>query len=274
MTTEKQILANRANCLKSTGPRTEEGKRLASRNATVHGLLAGDILIKGESAEQYEIFRQRLRTDLDPVGQLETLLAERITAFFWRLARAGRMEQGLLDLLGENPDRPGGKIDRNNRPIEVIIRRAESYEDDPEYQEFLRYKEGLESASDPETLDDPCLSPSVPAEPLVSDPVGESPAVVSEEAAPIPDEPVESDAEKRERLGRLVRSDFSGSGLLERLLRYEGQIERSLYRALAELQKLQFIRKRNEAIFVQDAPAPQPQPETQPWQEPITPEQE
>ena len=53
----------------------------------------------------------------------------------------------------------------------------------------------------------------------------------------------------------MVRSDFGGSGILERLLRYEGQIERSLYRALAELQQLQIIRKRNEAILVNDAPS-------------------
>jgi hypothetical protein len=56
------------------------------------------------------------------------------------------------------------------------------------------------------------------------------------------------DGTSAEAMGRAVRHDFQNGGLLERLLRYEGQIERSLYRALTELQKFQFLRKRNEAI--------------------------
>jgi hypothetical protein len=38
MATSKQIAANRANALRSTGPRTVEGKKAASRNAYKHGL--------------------------------------------------------------------------------------------------------------------------------------------------------------------------------------------------------------------------------------------
>src|SRR5437764_3812438 len=35
----KKVVANRLNAGKSTGPRTEDGKRRVSRNATRHGLL-------------------------------------------------------------------------------------------------------------------------------------------------------------------------------------------------------------------------------------------
>ena len=38
MASEKQIAANRANALRSTGPRTAVGKRRSSRNAFRHGL--------------------------------------------------------------------------------------------------------------------------------------------------------------------------------------------------------------------------------------------
>lgn len=250
MTSEKQILANRANGLRSTGPRTEKGKRIASRNAVTHGLLAGDILIKGESTDQYEVFRDHLRTDLDPCGQLEALLAERIIAFFWRLARAGRMEQGLLDLLSENSEK---KETQGSLPFNVVIRKTYTHlSDDPEYQEFLKYQQ---------------QGGSVPQEPC--------PPLNSElSAAPVP---VEAAEETKEALGRIVRSDFSGRSLLERLLRYEGQIERSLYRALAELQKLQYIRKRNEAILVSEDTAgvnPGIQTETEPLWESLTPERE
>jgi hypothetical protein len=38
LATEKQLAANRANALKSTGPRTAAGRRTSSRNAYRHGL--------------------------------------------------------------------------------------------------------------------------------------------------------------------------------------------------------------------------------------------
>jgi hypothetical protein len=40
MATEKQIAANRANALRSTGPKTAAGKQKSSRNALRHGLSA------------------------------------------------------------------------------------------------------------------------------------------------------------------------------------------------------------------------------------------
>lgn len=198
MTTEKQLLANRANGLRSTGPRTEEGKRIASRNSVTHGLLAGDILIQGENAAQYEAFRQHLLTDLDPCGQMEVLLVERIIGFFWRLRRAGRMEQGLLDHLRNQPDRYGKTSRENGRSFELAGQ-----------QECRGF-------------------------------------------------PEDTPEENKAALGRLIRSDLGGSRHIERLLRYEGQIERSLYRALTELQKLQHIRKRNEAIWVDPGPEAEP----------------
>ncbi len=45
-TSAKQIAANRRNAKKSSGPRTSEGKAVASRNAITHGLHACDIILK------------------------------------------------------------------------------------------------------------------------------------------------------------------------------------------------------------------------------------
>ena len=41
MASERQIAANRRNAQKSSGPRSVEGKKRASRNAYRHGLAAG-----------------------------------------------------------------------------------------------------------------------------------------------------------------------------------------------------------------------------------------
>lgn len=43
--------------------------------------------------------------------------------------------------------------------------------------------------------------------------------------------------------------DFAGSNVLLKFSRYQTQAQRSLYRVLNELNKLQFLRKRNESIF-------------------------
>jgi hypothetical protein len=39
---------------------------------------------------------KHLRAELQPVGELENLLVDRITSLFWRLRRLGRMETGIF----------------------------------------------------------------------------------------------------------------------------------------------------------------------------------
>ena len=57
-------------------------------------------------------------------------------------------------------------------------------------------------------------------------------------------EQIEKSIEKRRspNLGQSLSTDFSGSNVLARFVRYEGHIERSLYKALTEFQKLQILR--------------------------------
>ena len=96
--TEQRVAANRTNAAKSTGPRTKEGKAIAARNAVKHGLLCDEVRIgefPDEVREVFNVFRDMLLSRLEPEGQVEQLLAERVVAAAWRLRRAGRME-GLL----------------------------------------------------------------------------------------------------------------------------------------------------------------------------------
>ena len=55
MTTEAQVLANRSNAQKSTGPRTPEGKAAVAQNAVQHGLLAQEVVIKGEDPQEFAL---------------------------------------------------------------------------------------------------------------------------------------------------------------------------------------------------------------------------
>ena len=97
MVTEKQIVANRRNALKSTGPRSVEGKAAASKNAVRHGLLSANVLLGDESREEFEQFRQRLLLTLAPEGELEFMLADRVVTSGWRLKRAVRIEMQMME---------------------------------------------------------------------------------------------------------------------------------------------------------------------------------
>jgi len=88
MATEAQVTANRANAEKSTGPRTPAGKERASQNALKHGLFAREAVIRGEDQDEFEMQRERLLAQLNPVGPLEEILAARIVDLSWRLKRA------------------------------------------------------------------------------------------------------------------------------------------------------------------------------------------
>jgi hypothetical protein len=72
---------------KATGPRTEQGKQRASRNATKHGVLSKVVVLKGESRDEYEKLLTGLRETLQPEGTLEELLVEKLAALAWRHRR-------------------------------------------------------------------------------------------------------------------------------------------------------------------------------------------
>ncbi len=101
MATEAQILANRANAQKSTGPRTPVGKAVVSQNAITHGFLAQETVLQGEDAGEFAVHRDRLLRDLAPAGDGELDLAERIAGLSWRLRRAERLQTEAFEALYE-----------------------------------------------------------------------------------------------------------------------------------------------------------------------------
>jgi len=109
MSTQEQINANRQNAQKSTGPKTDEGKAAVSQNAVKHGLFA-DSVIKGENEADYEAFHSKMFAEIDPVGAVELMLAERAVNLSWRLRRAERMQNEVIEdmigrLVASNPAR-------------------------------------------------------------------------------------------------------------------------------------------------------------------------
>ncbi len=99
MATEKQIAANRRNAKKSTGPSTQHGKAIVSRNAQKHGLLTQKTVIHSESQAEFDLHRDLLLTDLSPVGPMESILAMRIVDLTWRLRRAKRFRTAAINTM-------------------------------------------------------------------------------------------------------------------------------------------------------------------------------
>ena len=92
MSTDKQIAANRANALKSTGPRTASGKARAARNAFTLGLATHQLLAPSESRATLARHAAELRAHFSPATSIEALLVDRLIAASWRLRRARIIE--------------------------------------------------------------------------------------------------------------------------------------------------------------------------------------
>lgn len=97
MSSLRRILSSRANGALSKGPHTAEGKRRSSLNATSHGLLARDIVMRDESPEAFEAVMNQHLDRLQPVDGMEASLIEEMVASHWRLRRAWAMETRLLE---------------------------------------------------------------------------------------------------------------------------------------------------------------------------------
>jgi hypothetical protein len=97
----RRIEANRRNALMSTGPKTEGGKEASSRNAIAHGLAARNILLAGESPEDFARLRAPVFAELGPRGVIESELADQIVDTLWRLRRIPLFERALIASLEE-----------------------------------------------------------------------------------------------------------------------------------------------------------------------------
>ncbi|MCL5432306.1 MAG: hypothetical protein M1484_04435 [Patescibacteria group bacterium] len=158
--TTKQLVANKQNALKG-GVKSSKGKMISRYNAMKHGLLCKEVLIEGEDEKILLQLERSIRAAIQPVGELELLLTDRIIANIWRLKRAMKVERSSMEW-------------------------HKNYEDP--YEERDKF-------------------------PLI-------------------------DFQKsRERT-----ADMIANGSTERILRYETTIERGIYKALHELQRIQAAR--------------------------------
>jgi hypothetical protein len=214
MTSEKQIRANRRNAQKSTGPKTDEGKAEVRGNALKHGLLSQDALLPIEDEAAFIELSERLRSEAQPVGELENMLVERIIDARWRLRRLVRVEAGIFTW-----EHYGELAERNRK----VARRYVKHQIRDEYEEFI----------------DTDIST---AKRNITD---------IQELKKYFVESCELEAKQNAEtatLGRTFIRDAQGANAFSKLSRYEASIEGRLYRALHELQRLQAARRASEDL--------------------------
>jgi hypothetical protein len=97
MASKKQIVANRANAKRSTGPKTPAGKCKSSRNALKHGLCSSsDIVIWDEDPLEFEKLQAELEEVYPPVNALVRELVHHLAEMLWRIRRASNLEAAAL----------------------------------------------------------------------------------------------------------------------------------------------------------------------------------
>ncbi len=101
MSTHKQRTANRANALKSTGPKSEEGKSASRMNALKHGLTAQINVIGDEDPEEFDALRADLLAKFQTSSAFGHELIDHLTATLWSLRRVPRVRNALLRVCQE-----------------------------------------------------------------------------------------------------------------------------------------------------------------------------
>ena len=101
MTSFQQFEANRRNALRSTGPKTDDGKRRSRVNAVRHGLTAETVVGSLEDAEDYKAFEATIIADYCAETAVARELVLRLASLLWRLRRATAIETDLLEIQAE-----------------------------------------------------------------------------------------------------------------------------------------------------------------------------
>lgn len=292
-TSVAKIEANRKNALKSTGPKTSQGKQAVKRNALKHGLLSKEVVILGgdgkESRAEYRNLVARLAQDFRPHGALEEMLVERIAVCYWRLRRVLRAEMGeirkeldaagwtetfkLTDRLAFDKkqiwlDDSNMNLQRTSLGQQYLIGVLEDVKGEVEefgcltdnardrlLENFGRDRDGIAFT---------CTLYSM----MATDGLKESKeGLENGEEAPDPErcrkailelldeqirnyrllKPVFDKKEDMEIEARILSYNLPSKEAVEKILRYETTIERQLYRAVDQLERIQRTR-RGEAV--------------------------
>ena len=244
----RKLAANRQNSGRSTGPRTPEGKRRVRFNALRHGLLAKEVIVpigdeQEHSAEWERLLNERWQ-DYTPVGRIENILVEKIAISYWRLRRATRAEVGQLSLEFPRVEEGIGALLARN--VARLMEQVEEADPSFDFGAWLKtprpvyLDHGTSHTALNWDLDEAAayISGLVAAE--------RKPWLLwaLEEVRQEHLEREQREQEAAQPRQEALRASRSLPETVDKILRYETTIERQLYRAIAELEKLRGARRR------------------------------
>lgn len=261
----RKVEANRRNALKSTGPKTLKGKAYSRQNSLKHGLFVGNVLdfeTLRENPEQYADLLNGLREQYEPVGRAEEVEVERIALCYWRLKRAARYEHATNLVAQRDHGRMKEFVDRfedceeKDKTETAVILQLQTakaqIEDTGEISQevkqrifalsppieklFLAYDqvfgERIKELCSPGGF--PTPSPQMRARIIAKGTVANTIAFLEQDRGRKWNEAMEI---------AVGQNAIPNGEALDRLLRYETTIERSLTRALDRLDRMQKHRK-------------------------------
>ena len=82
----------------STGPRTDQGKAISSKNARKHGFSGAQIVIDDEDQAAYDAHLDAYHQTLEPTNQVEADTVRLAANAMWRIDRLTSIETGILEL--------------------------------------------------------------------------------------------------------------------------------------------------------------------------------
>jgi hypothetical protein len=119
MISDKQLEANRRNAVRSTGPKTIEGKSRSSRNNLRHGLTGHVTIMPNEDREAHDTFCNELIDSFKPETPIEQQLAQSVAEDSWRLNRVRAIENNMFAL---------GHADQH-REIHIALADAKTFQE-------------------------------------------------------------------------------------------------------------------------------------------------
>ena len=128
-----QIVANRANAARSSGPKSEVGKAHSRANAFKHGLTGGGVVLPEEDAAEVERLSRSFQDELGAPGEAGKILVRRMATL------AVRMDRGVDQETAALSERVRQALDDFEAPEGV----------DPDEAERLRAEAGRRAKFDP-----------------------------------------------------------------------------------------------------------------------------
>src|SRR5437588_6038779 len=116
--TEAQLQANRANALKSTGPRTPEGKEVSRLNAITHGVTRQVMVMPAPQMQAYLDFSQEQFTAYRPADPIDNQVVQTIVDTQWRLNLARNFE---FTVLADEFDKSAGVYETDSPALEAAM---------------------------------------------------------------------------------------------------------------------------------------------------------